>query len=118
MASRLASKAKIAAILIALAARHIDGVVQWKGVAVEELYRLLGVGSATQRTANDALYQHVRDGKAVKVQDDHDSDFEENHFYFAIVDVAGRPMYVKWILDDDDVDDIWIRIVSFHRPRG
>jgi len=114
MASRPASDSKIAAILVALDARHITGCVVWKNVAREWLAREFDVGTATQQTVNDALHAHVRSGGLVKVQVDHAGDFEEDRFYFAIVTIASREMYVKWVLHDDDPNDIRIRIVSFH----
>jgi len=96
--------------------RWSSNVVTWKEVGARDWVEQ-NLEGKTQRYLNQLIHQFIRDGGQINRKPER-RQFDEDYFFDLVISVDGHPVYVEFVITDDDPDDPDdypnVRIVSVH----
>jgi len=91
-------------------------VVTWKEAGARDWVEQ-NLEGKTHRHLNWLIYEFIRDGGQVNRKPER-RHFDEDYFFDLVISVDGHPVYVEFVITDDDPDDPDdypnVRIVSVH----
>ncbi|MCL4197721.1 MAG: hypothetical protein KJZ69_09550 [Phycisphaerales bacterium] len=118
MASREAPGEPLGLIRTALQHWHVEGSVAWSKQPhiTKWLEENLDRSKFTNQSIARRMYEFLQRGGQVREQDRHPEDpFDHDVWYYMILPLDGREIFIKFVISDDDPDCPCITIVSIHK---